>query len=467
MRTRLSVALAISLALASFVACSGAEPAFDSEPRGAAPAPGGTGSLDGGAPPVAPDGGTANDGGVGSTDGGPSTTRATVVGSVFDSWTNDPLPSFGVRLVGADGAVHDLATDAVGKFTAANVALPYDMGLIPEGSSAPRSAYLGVTNLTPQLRWTVDRPYALSSDVKVTVNAPDCGADECLVEVSVLTSDGYSNGASGVVPRSAPKYEHTATLRFDGAPTRTANVRAMVRDVAGTYYAFAETTISVTDGSTTLVPPLSPQQAPLAGTYSVDVELIGVPASWGPPRVSSVLALPGGASASLPSAESPFISFGLPQVVGGRVRSVASSRHPTRAYVSAQGWTKPQALGAAVVRPKLYGPPAILKPLDEGDVSVSDGIEWNDGVGVPALYSAVVASSTGALHFVTTDTRVSFQRLATLGLDVTPAADWRIRLGADRPFASVDALLTPSGSALSSDLFTSFSEDFRTFTLTP
>lgn len=363
--------------------------------------------------------------------------------------------------------VQDLTTDSTGKFTAASVKLPYDMGIIPEGAPAPKLAYLGVTNLAPNIRWTVDRPYARSGDVKVTVNAPDCGANECRVEISVRTPDGYATGSTGGTTRGAPRFESTMALRFDGAPTRSANVRAMVRDEAGTYYAFAETTISVTEGSTTIVPAIAPQPVPLAGTFSIEVESIGIPASWGAPHASAYVALPGGATASLPGADSAFVSFGLPQLVGGSVRAGARSDHPTRDYVGAQGGTKPQPLISAVVRPKLYGPPTILKPLDAGDISAADEIEWNDGVGIPATYSGVVASSTGALSFATTETRLSFQRLATIGLDLTPAADWRIRLGASRPFASVDQMLTPSGSALSSDLFMSFSQNRHTFTLTP
>lgn len=401
MRTRLSIAFGIGIGLASLVACGSGGETEPSQP-GSGPAPGATSSQDAGASGPSSEGGASADAGATPPDGSSPPARATVIGSVFDSWTNDPLPSFGVRLIGADGVVQDLTTDSTGKFTAASVKLPYDMGIIPEGAPAPKLAYLGVTNLAPNIRWTVDRPYARSGDVKVTVNAPDCGANECRVEISVRTPDGYATGSTGGTTRGAPRFESTMALRFDGAPTRSANVRAMVRDEAGTYYAFAETTISVTEGSTTIVPAIAPQPVPLAGTFSIEVESIGIPASWGAPHASAYVALPGGATASLPGADSAFVSFGLPQLVGGSVRA-----------------------------------------------------------------SGVVASSTGALSFATTETRLSFQRLATIGLDLTPAADWRIRLGASRPFASVDQMLTPSGSALSSDLFMSFSQNRHTFTLTP
>jgi len=412
------------------------------------------------------DASTSGDGGVAPDGAGPAGT--TIAGSVIDMWTSGPFPSLGLRLVGADGVAQDVVTDPNGKFSAPNVVVPYDLAILRDGTATPLTGYLGLSQVTPRIPWWSDRGVQRSGDVKVAVDVPSCGADRCTVTVAMQGGDSDSPNAEGEVTLGAPRFEATLSMRFFGATSRGATIWAIVKNPAGTYYAAGAASVTVTDGVTTTAPAIAPKAVGVAGAFSVEAEPVGIPAAWGVPNIAPFMRLPGGAQMYLPRVSTGMLSTIVPQIPGASAWAGITWRDPLDRNTYAQAWTKEVPVGTTLVKAKAYGPPTILQPQSGADLVMADAIEWDDGVGAPATYYLDVGGAGSWLTLQTNSTRVSFQRLAALGMTVTPAADWNVQIGANRPFASVDEILSPAGAAVSwSDRFSASSTTSRAFSLVP
>lgn len=477
MRTRLSLAFAVGLGLASLVACT-SDPDVDPAARPQMPAgPGASTSPDGGTAQSTMDGGrgdaeakgdprTPGDGGVAPDGATPA--GSAIAGSVIDMWTNQPMASIGMRLVGADGVAQDVVTDTSGKFSAPNVVLPYDLAILRDGTLTPVTGYLGLSQVTPRVRWGSDRGSQRSGDVKIAVDVPSCGADRCTVMVAMRGGDSDSPGSEGVVTMGAPRFETTLSMRFFGPTTRAATIWAVVKNAAGSYYAAGSTSVTVSDGGTTIAPAIAPKAVAVAGTFSVEAESVGIPLTWSVPNIAPFLRLPSGPQMYLPQVSTGLLSTTVPQIPGASAWAGITYRDPLDRNTYAQAWTKEVPVGTTLVKAKAYGPPTILQPQSGADLAMADAIEWDDGVGTPATYYLDVGGAGSWLTLLTDGTRVSFQRLAALGMTVTPAADWNVQVNANRPFASVDELLSPAGAAVPwSDRFSASSTTTRAFSLVP
>jgi hypothetical protein len=343
------------------VACggSGGEGTTTNAEGGAGAAADGEGGVSGSESTTA-DGGSADDG----ASPAPGMAKTVDVHGSVASYTDAPIVGRSVRVLDASGTHVDVVTDAAGHFEALGVASPYDVRVSPEGLTDAATIYLGIHDASPYLHAELaTTPQAV---VTQTFNVGALLATACATcEVSFVTKSPHGGGG---VTTNFPAGSSVASVALthsfvsDGSPSEPVTLHVLVYDAGRTWFRYEEASLTAVAGRTSPGGVHTPQLVSVH-PLTVSLQAAGVPASWRPDLLASLVFSDGAATSILDTRGMPLLLTNVPVISG--------------ATLSAYGWS--------------------IDPIEDTDPTIGDDVQTRSGK-FPMSTSAIVLSATAPLH---------------------------------------------------------------------
>jgi hypothetical protein len=378
---------------------------------------------------------------------------------VIDDGGNLPLTGRSITI----GSIHT-TTDDAGRFSIPGAASTYDLVIVdPDGTTV--SVYAGLTRRDPLVRHhrslsdnrVPTHVATIAGTLSGDLTWPLSGDDTA----GVLVVSPILRGQMLVGGRLAPFLRGPSfgplRLGWDGAPSLQAEVYAWAHfaDTTGagfggsTSWAFAERPVALQDGAVSL--PVSlvtvSKKAHVTGT-------IDHPPSFPPTQRSVYYALPPrpgaaiGVGGDMLFTESFDFTVPVLPIPGGALCFSARSMPPDRASLATD--TICAVVPGRPVSARLQSPPSLTSPKPETTVTPATQFEWtafDGGVYELNLSSGQSAAATPNIHLYTAARSVTWPDLSAAAIAFPLDAAYTCTIAGLGPFASLDDLVGPAGSA--------------------